>query len=71
MFGLSFRLGLGLLFMSLQGLYLGGHFMTFTCPYYSPEVMVKFTRRATGHFVTLFQNGMHLIRCIYGHICSL
>ena len=28
-FGLSFRLGLGLLFMSLQGLYLVGNFMIF------------------------------------------
>ena len=38
------------------------------CPYFSPEVMVKFTRRETGHFVTLIENGMHLITCISGHI---
>ena len=38
------------------------------CPYFSPEVMVKFTRRETGHFVTLIENGMHLIACISGHI---
>ena len=25
-----------------------------------PEVMVKFTRRATGHFVMLSESGMHL-----------
>ena len=36
--------------MSLQGLWLGGHLMAFTCPYFSPEVMVKFTRGATGHY---------------------
>jgi len=35
--------------------------MTFTCPYFSPEVMMKFTRMATGHFVTLIKNSMHLI----------
>ena len=28
-FGLPFWLGLGLMFMSLEGLWLGGHFMTF------------------------------------------
>ena len=27
-------------------------------PYFSPEVMVKFTRRVTGHYVTLIENGM-------------
>ena len=31
--------------------------------------MVKFTRRATAHFVMLTVNGMHLIMCISGHIC--
>ena len=29
--------------------------------------MVKFTRRLTGHFVTLIKNGMHIIRCISRH----
>ena len=38
------------------------------CPYFLPEVMVKFTRRATGHFMTLIEVGMHLIMCISGHI---
>ena len=33
----------------------------FHCLYFSPEVMVKFMRRATGYFVTL-------ITCISGHI---
>ena len=27
--------------------------MTFTYPYFSPKVMVKFTREVKGHFVTL------------------
>ena len=31
--------------------------------------MVKFTRKATGHFVTLIEIAMHLITCISGHIC--
>ena len=29
--------------------------MTFTYPYFSPEVMVKFTRKVKGHFVTLIK----------------
>ena len=39
------------------------------CLYFSPEVMVKFTRRAMGHFMMLIENDMHLIMCISGHIC--
>ena len=31
--------------------------MTFTCPYFTPEVMVKLTKRAKGHFVTLTEVG--------------
>ena len=38
------------------------------CLYFSPEVMVKFTRRVTGHFVTLIKSGIHRITCISGHI---
>ena len=30
--------------------------------------MVKFMRRATGHFVMFIETGMHLITCIPGHI---
>ena len=49
MFGLSFRLGFGLLFVSL-GRRVRGHFMTFiSCPYFLPEVMVKLTRKARRH----------------------
>ena len=43
--------------------------MTFTCLYFSPEAMVKLTRRATGHFVMFIETGMHLIRCISENIC--
>ena len=60
--GVIFRLELGLLFASSRrtryDLY---------CLYFSPEVIVKFTRWATGHFVTLTRNGRHLSRCISGH----
>jgi len=42
--------------------------VTFTCPYFLLEVIVKFARRATGHFFMLIENGMHLIMCICGHI---
>ena len=64
MFLLSFRLGLGLLFnvslrrrvrRTLYDLY------NYYCPYFLPEVMVKFTRRVTGHFVMLIEISMHLI----------
>ena len=37
------------------------------CQYFLPEVMVKFTRKARGHFVTFIESGMHLIKCISGH----
>ena len=29
--------------------------------------MVKYTRKASGHFVTLIEIGMHLTECISGH----
>ena len=35
--------------------------MSLTCLYFLPEVMMKFTRRAMGLFVTLNESGMHLI----------
>ena len=44
--------------------------MTFICLYFSPEVKVRFTRRAMGHFVTLTEVGMHMIECNPGHICQ-
>ena len=37
------------------------------CLYFLPEVMVKFRKKARGHFVTLIQIGMHLIECTSGH----
>ena len=36
--------------------------------YFSAEVMVKFTRRVGGHFVTLTEVCMNLITCISGHL---
>ena len=33
------------------------------CPYFLPEVMVKFTKKARGHFVTLIKSSMHLTEC--------
>ena len=38
------------------------------CPYISPEAMVKYTRRGTGHFVTPTENVICLIMCISGHV---
>ena len=29
--------------------------------------MLKFTRKAKGHFVTPIESGVHLIECISGH----
>ena len=40
--------------------------MTFTCPYFLPEVMMKFTRKERVHPVTLIKMGIHLIECISG-----
>ena len=53
--------------MSVRGLQLRGHFYDLYTVYLLPEVMVKFTRRATGHFVTLIEISIHLITCISGH----
>ena len=36
--------------------------MIFTCPYFSPEVMLKFTRRVRGYSVILIEIGMRLIQ---------
>ena len=65
-FGLSFRLGLGWLF------YVSSRRKATTLydvyrPHFSPEVMVKFTRKARGHFVTLTESSMPLVECISGH----
>ena len=38
-----------------------------TFPFFSQEVMVKFTGGATGHFVTLIETDLHLITCISRH----
>ena len=40
------------------------------CLYFSPEAVVKLTRRARGHFVTLFEVIMYLIECYLGHIVT-
>ena len=37
-------------------------------PYLQPQVMVKFTRRVSGHFVTITESRMHLIECSPGVI---
>ena len=51
--------------MSLQGLQVRGHFITFT---------VFFTRSDGEVYKkvdkTLIETGMHLITCISGHICN-
>ena len=63
-----FRLGLGLLFMSQSSTIIVRRTLyDVYCQYFSPGAMVKFTRKATGHFVTLTESGMHLIACISGH----
>ena len=63
MFGLSFSLGLGLLFMSLRRRVRRTLYDLYML-YLLREVMVKFTRKARGHFVTLTEVGMHLTECI-------
>ena len=44
--------------------------MTFTCPFFSPEVMVELMRRVRGHFVMLIQSNMHVIQYNPGHKLS-
>ena len=39
----------------------------FYIAYFLPEVMVKFTRKAMGHFVTLIEASMHLVDRVSGH----
>ena len=46
--------------------------MTFTCPSFSPEVIVKLTRRMWCYFDTLIDiDGMHVIECTRVHISNL
>ena len=37
--------------------------MTFTYPYFSPKVMVKFTRKVKGHVMTLIKIVTRLTKC--------
>ena len=74
-FVLSFKvrirvtLHVGLLFVSPWGEEIGRHFDLY-CPYFLPEVMMKFTRNARGHFVALIQIPTPLITGISGHNCK-
>lgn len=60
MFRLFFRLGLGFLLRSLQGIYVGGHL---TCPLLSACLARSYHGMVGGHFMTLIEVGMHLIEC--------
>ena len=65
MFGLSFRLTLGFaVYVSLRGR------IVLYSPYFLPEMMVKFTRKARRHFVSLIESGIRLVECISGHNSS-
>ena len=44
--------------------------MTFTCPFFSPEVMVELMRRVRRHFVMLIQSNIHVIQYNPGHKLS-
>ena len=44
----SLSFGLGLLFLPLCEKELRKHFMAFSRPYFSPDVMVKLTRKVRG-----------------------
>ena len=46
----------------------GRTFYDLYSPYFLPEVMLKFTRKVKGHFVTLIEVGMHLITCPPAHM---
>lgn len=60
-------LSLDLVLLPFWGVGLRGHFDLF-CPRLVPGVMVKLTCRATGHFVTLTESGIHLTECNPRHI---
>ena len=51
---------LGLLFVSSRIILRRTLYDLYT-PYFSPDVVVKFTRRATGHFVMLTESCLDLI----------
>ena len=55
------RLDLGILFLPLSEVELGGHFMTFICSHFSSEVIVRLTRRVRRHFVTPIEVGVNPI----------
>ena len=44
-----------------------GTFCDVNCLYSETQVMFKLARKARGHFVTLIEIGMHLIRVNPGH----
>lgn len=45
--------------------------MTFTRPYFLPEVMLKFMKSVIAHFVMFIESGMQIIMWISGHISLL
>ena len=63
LFRLAFRLGLGWLYVSLRRVRRTLYDLYFT--YFLPEVIMKSTRKARGHYVRLILTGMHMIECIF------
>ena len=66
MFGLSFRLGFRVTVQVSLRRRVKTTLYDLSCPYFLPEVMVKFSRKARGHFVTLIEVGVHVIEGISG-----
>ena len=50
--------------------YFGGQLFFVNCLYSETRVMLKLARRARGHFVTLIEILVHIIRVKPGHIPS-
>lgn len=48
---------------------LGGHVVTFTCGYFSSQVIFKLSQRVREHFAMLTEISLYLITCNSGHIC--
>ena len=59
--------GIILIYVSIRSI-VRGTLCGLYCPYFSPEVMVKFTRMVREHVVTLIEVGKHLNEGNSGYI---
>ena len=65
--GLSFRLASGFAVYVSFRRRVGRTLYDLYSPYFLPEALVKLTRKARRHLLSLIESGMRLIECISGH----